>query len=244
VTALVRLYPRAWRDRYEQELLTLLEVRPPTSRDRLDLIRGALDARLNPEIPGSAHGAEARRRVPVAVALAALAGVSWLAWVGVGLSAFRGWDGPMPTNAAATAVLSALASLLTAAAHVALALLAGDRLRPIGGLAVSIAAVCFLGIAVGAGSLGTVALLASAVTAVNLGRGTLPTWLARVWAVGAVVTGGSMVAFVASSGREVWMLGFVVSYGLVWLAIAGTLSIRGVPVTAVVEAPAPGPSSD
>ncbi len=48
MTRLVRLYPRLWRDRYEAELLALLEDRPPSPLDRIDLVRGALDAHLNP----------------------------------------------------------------------------------------------------------------------------------------------------------------------------------------------------
>jgi hypothetical protein len=50
MSGLVRLYPRAWRDRYEEEFLALLEARPPTSLDRLDIVRGALDARLHPQV--------------------------------------------------------------------------------------------------------------------------------------------------------------------------------------------------
>jgi hypothetical protein len=45
---LVRLYPKAWRSRYGDEMLALLEVAPLGWRDRLDLVRGALDAWLHP----------------------------------------------------------------------------------------------------------------------------------------------------------------------------------------------------
>ena len=51
MSALVRLYPRSWRERYEDEFLGLLEVRPPTMRDRVDILRGALDARLDEGSP-------------------------------------------------------------------------------------------------------------------------------------------------------------------------------------------------
>ena len=43
---LVRRYPRWWRERYADEVLALLEDRPPSRRDRLDLARGAIDAHL------------------------------------------------------------------------------------------------------------------------------------------------------------------------------------------------------
>lgn len=44
------LYPRAWRTRYETEFQAVLADRPATSlADRLDIVRGALDAHLHPE---------------------------------------------------------------------------------------------------------------------------------------------------------------------------------------------------
>ncbi len=45
---LVRLYPAAWRKRHEDEMLALLEQRRASLRDRIDLLRGALDAHLHP----------------------------------------------------------------------------------------------------------------------------------------------------------------------------------------------------
>ena len=55
-TDLVRLYPRAWRARYEDEFLALLEAAPATRRDRLDIARGALDAHLHPSEPSLVPG--------------------------------------------------------------------------------------------------------------------------------------------------------------------------------------------
>jgi hypothetical protein len=49
MTRLVRLYPRPWRDRYEAELIDLLEQRPPSPGDAIDLIRGAVDAHIHPQ---------------------------------------------------------------------------------------------------------------------------------------------------------------------------------------------------
>ena len=56
---LVRLYPRAWRARYEVEFRALLEAAPPTRRDRLDIARGALDAHLHPAEPSLVPGLSA-----------------------------------------------------------------------------------------------------------------------------------------------------------------------------------------
>jgi hypothetical protein len=47
----LRLYPRAWRERYGDELRELLVRRPIGWRVRLDLTRGALDAHLHPIDP-------------------------------------------------------------------------------------------------------------------------------------------------------------------------------------------------
>jgi hypothetical protein len=51
MTRLIALYPRWWRDRYGDEMRALLELAPPNSRDRWDLVRGALDAWLHPPQP-------------------------------------------------------------------------------------------------------------------------------------------------------------------------------------------------
>jgi hypothetical protein len=53
---LLRLYPRAWRERYEDEMLALLEIAAIGWRGRVDLVGGALDARIHAEsrVPGIA----------------------------------------------------------------------------------------------------------------------------------------------------------------------------------------------
>jgi hypothetical protein len=50
MSRLVRLYPRPWRDRYEAEFLGLIAERPLTLIERFDVVRGALDARLHPQV--------------------------------------------------------------------------------------------------------------------------------------------------------------------------------------------------
>lgn len=53
MTRLVGLYPRPWRDRYEVEFLGVMEARRPSLGDRLDIVRGAVDARLHPQVAGT-----------------------------------------------------------------------------------------------------------------------------------------------------------------------------------------------
>ena len=85
MTTLLRLYPRPWRERYGDELLALLADRPTTFIDRLDLIRGAVDARLHPElVEPAAHprGTLMDSRLPGIAAIAA--GTLWLVDVAIG----------------------------------------------------------------------------------------------------------------------------------------------------------------
>lgn len=50
MSAIVRLYPQAWRDRYGDELAGLLAERAFGVTGRLDLVRGAIDAHRHPEL--------------------------------------------------------------------------------------------------------------------------------------------------------------------------------------------------
>ena len=47
---LVRLYPAAWRERYGAELEELIEREPASTRVVLDILLGALDAHVHPEL--------------------------------------------------------------------------------------------------------------------------------------------------------------------------------------------------
>ena len=49
--ALIALYPAAWQRRYGDELVSHLEAGGLSLRDRVDLVRGALDAHLHPNQP-------------------------------------------------------------------------------------------------------------------------------------------------------------------------------------------------
>jgi len=79
VTALLRLYPRDWRERYGDEFLALLESKPPDLLDRVDIVRGAVDARLHPqerpagepEPPPPADGRVSDRGLGLAIAFGA-----------------------------------------------------------------------------------------------------------------------------------------------------------------------------
>ena len=80
MSAILRLYPRAWRERYGDELAALLEEHPASLADHLDLIRGALDARLHPQVPGVDVAPE--QEIPVnQKVLGILAAIGGLVWI-------------------------------------------------------------------------------------------------------------------------------------------------------------------
>jgi hypothetical protein len=64
MSRLIRLYPRAWRARYGDELAELVAHRPLGLRGSIDLVRGALDAHRHPEL---VDGAAALPTGPAAV---------------------------------------------------------------------------------------------------------------------------------------------------------------------------------
>lgn len=74
---LVRLYPRGWRERYEEEFLAVLEERDVSFSDILDVALGALDARLRPRVVSEGRSLLVMDRMRSSVL-----GVLW-AWVGL-----------------------------------------------------------------------------------------------------------------------------------------------------------------
>ncbi len=79
---LIGLYPADWQARYGPEFEAVLEARLPSARDRIDIVRGAIDARLHPQRPGTGDTSPAPRPVSVLPGvLLALGGLSWaIAW--------------------------------------------------------------------------------------------------------------------------------------------------------------------
>ena len=54
--ALLRLYPREWRRRYGDEMRKLLAEQRLSLRTIADLVAGAIDARVNPQLPAQDQG--------------------------------------------------------------------------------------------------------------------------------------------------------------------------------------------
>ena len=123
MSALVRLYPAAWRARYEEEFLALLEAWPPTAGDRFDIVRGAIDARLHPQVREAAAATRAVRRARVRPASLRGASVSrrWRA-SGSGSRLGRSWRRPHWST-------TGMASYRDGSASAPFLLLSGDPAR-------------------------------------------------------------------------------------------------------------------
>lgn len=77
VRSMVRLYPRAWRERYEEEFVALLEERPASVLVVYDVALGIVDAWLSPQVVQERNVAFMGSRMRNSVLL-----VLW-AWAGV-----------------------------------------------------------------------------------------------------------------------------------------------------------------
>lgn len=75
--AILRCYPRAWRERYGDELAELLARERRSPRLALDLALGALDAHLHPQIDAQSQS-RTRRAIGVAILAALLIGAGYL----------------------------------------------------------------------------------------------------------------------------------------------------------------------
>jgi len=112
MSAILRLYPRAWRERYGDELLALLEDRPPSPLDLIDLTRGAFDARLHPQLPET-QPVTPERKNPMSDRLPGLAAIGGglLFLVGVamiGLAPLPSFDGYRETGLAMPVIFLSL----------------------------------------------------------------------------------------------------------------------------------------
>ena len=96
-SALIHLYPAAWRERYGEEFAVLLEERPVGPFDVADVVLGALDARLR----FRSHAAESQHRsLPMTLRIggvAAIAGAGLLTLAGLSSLGIAGEVGQLGT---------------------------------------------------------------------------------------------------------------------------------------------------
>jgi hypothetical protein len=223
MSRLVQLYPRPWRDRYEEEFLALLEERPPTARDMLDTILGALDAHLHPQ--GDVAPQPWTHRLPGLFAL--IAGSMWSAV----FLAFVFWH----EGAWAVAVLIPLSMLLMFLS------LPGDYMAAHGrqiavalgvvGLCIVVANLPYSLLTAMAGIAGYLIALGGMLTlaAIRAEIGPSRRWTLLVLAVLLPAAIGFPVAFGLGnlSEDETWLLGVLLPYGFAWVLVGLRLAIRG-----------------
>ncbi len=223
MSRLVRFYPRAWRDRYEDEFLALLEARPPTSRDMLDVVRGALDAHLHPQGDGAPQ--PWTHRIPGLFAL--IAGAMWSAV----FLAFVFWY----ESAWTVAILIPLSLVLMFLS------LPGDYLASHGrqiavalgvvGLCIVVAKLPYSPPSVAAGVAGYLIALGGLLTlaAIRAEIGSSRRWALLVLAVVVPAVVGFPIASSLGdmSEDETWLLAVLLPYGFAWVFVGLRLAIRG-----------------
>jgi amino acid transporter len=203
MSRLVALYPRPWRARYEEELRWLLAERPMSLRTRADLVLGAIDARLFPQLEGDPMTSDSNRAEQLRRRLGLLTIAGVVPWLAAFVVASMGpivFDGRGPYRDGSLGLpLIVIAIVLLAAGIVAHLL----RIRR-GGAASRIAAVAAIGAlvvwalmpwAMHIGFAGVIALALFAWLEWRAGR--WPTWAAM--AMTALAIGLSVLGVLALS---------------------------------------------
>ena len=230
MSRLVGLYPRAWRDRYEPEFQALMEERAPGLRDRIDIVLGAADARLHPQL----RGAPDERWQPssgarLTGAFVILAGLGWLAWLGLILRDFRGWGAGTSPNADLMVVLAFVGFLVLAIATAAIAATFQRWMDPFGTLGALLAIAGFGFTAFGGGMSIVFAFVGIAVVALAMAGRVIPTWLSLAWIGATLLALLAMIAFVAGNGRDVGLLALGLPFGIAFLIVGLAIVTRRMP---------------
>jgi hypothetical protein len=235
---LLRLYPAAWRERYGDEVAALLEEHPPTLLDHLDLIRGALDARLHPQVPGAAAAPD--KELPVNQRLlgvmAAIGGLAWL--IGFASLLVMPLDEYGFPDASIAIIAAALASSFIGIALGELGTREGSATSRRTGHVIAVASVAaavtmFIPwpvFVIGLYAFPIIGILAAARGALN---GTFPGWFGAVFAIASLA---SMVGYLGGTGQQAAVV-LMAALGPAGLALAW-LALRG----RAVSAPEVGPA--
>jgi len=222
VPFLLRLYPAAWRARYGDEFRELLESRPPGPRDRLDIIRGAIDARIHPQVADHLPPRVASGRDRLLALTAVTVGVLFAVWAGIIVAAAPRWG--MGANVddgliAASFTAGCIGGMLAIAVLIGVAVRYVDELGSAGTLGALLAAIAFL---LTLGDSDAIGVLALVLGTLMLGPG-----LARIvpWPIAALLAAAtigmalSMFGFVASDGQQLLWLWLGIVYGPSWVLL-------------------------
>jgi hypothetical protein len=237
MTRLVRLYPRAWRERYEREFVALLAERPPSTRDTLDTVGGAIDAHLHPQLAGpEIEPMPWTHRIPGSLALA-----GGLLWSSVIVALLFG---AAPASDLWSPMMWGLMLMFLSlpgdylAAHgrriaIGLVLIAGSvtSARMIGWSAVVIVAGSSVVLIVLGGML--------SLAAIRAGIGPRMRWLLLlltvVVQVAAVISFGLLQILPDDGSARFAIAALVAPYALAWVVVGARMAIRGAPT--IVDSP-------
>ena len=218
MSGLIALYPNAWRERYELEFRALMAERPPSPRDRLDIVRGALDARFHPQL-NSTNLDRTPLRIRVAAAVAALGGAIWvvagLAFLGSSIIPGLGYK----DSSLAVVIAIAAASVTGIAASMISRSLSGPHVV----LSISAASIVFGGLAMTL-PWPVVALgyFTAMIATVLFGLIATP----RLGLIGIVLAVGALLALGFNTEDQRALL--LVPLGAGWLLFGLVLGIRGI----------------
>jgi hypothetical protein len=230
MSRLVRLYPRAWRDRYEAEFLALVEERPLTLGDVVDTVRGAVDAHVHQQLGGDVPQPWTHR-IPgllaltggltytVAIALLALSGDPDRDWGSLVAAAFLLMFFSLPGDYMADHGRRIAAALALVGGCVVVVNLVPWEVASLLGVIVVLTVV---------GGMLTLA-------AIRAGIGAARRWLVLAISVGlpAAVMIPVLVGLVSVDVSPAQAL--ILSYGLAWILIGFRMVVRGSPT--IVDLP-------
>ncbi len=226
--SLLRLYPAAWRARYGDEFAELLASRPPRLSDQLDILLGALDARINPQL-GAAPASELALPGDRSVrGLTIVAGVLLTAWAAIGVSQVGRWDSPMAAGQQALLnvawVAGLVGSILITIALLRIALRFDQSIGSAGAVGAVLTGSGLLFSSFGAGIVRLAALgLGTALLARRLHGRLLGTVPVAVLAGTTAALIAAMLWFAGTGGQDVGILWIGLSYGPAWVLVGARL---------------------
>jgi MFS family permease len=244
VSRLLGLYPQAWRARYGDEFAELLAARPPSLRDRLDIVVGAIDARINPQVPAAGDRERLLGGDRTARSVAIVTGVLLTIWGVIGATSMVPWESNLAPAASAELVnLASVSGMIgSLLAPVTFGIVIARYGRVLGGAGVAGAILTAVGLLMSALGMGMAALLALAAGA------TLFSWrangrilsapIAMAFAAGSLLSVAAFVLFAAGGGQDVRLLLPVVALGPSWVLFGfGLRAPRPEPNDASTRAP-------
>ncbi len=235
---LLRLYPATWRARYGEEFGELMRVRPPSPRDQIDIVLGAVDARLHPQVgPGPANDAPLGHDRSIGGMLL-LAGTLFTAWAGLGALQMPRWDSVDQIGSPELQAMAQAAGWLAAITLTVALVRIGLRYdRLIGGSGAVGGVLTGAGLLFASAGGGVFALL------MICAGTTLFAWRIRNRLVGTLAaTGlvvltfvlvGAIIGFAASDWQDVRLLWGTLAYGPAWMIVG--FDLRAAPVGHIAE---------